>query len=115
MNRLVPLANLLWASVFLTDRLLTGGRVRPSFDFWDLSRTNSGTGIATTAAPVPANLVAPPNYPPPAERDAVPAVGNGPALDAARAVARPLPAQAFSERHAPQGGGTQLRLVRSEA
>jgi hypothetical protein len=115
MNRLVPIANLLWAPVFLTVRLLTGGRVRPSFGFWDLSRTQSGTRIATTAAPVPANLVAPTDYLPPAERDAAPAVVNAPALDVARVFARPLPAQALSERLAIQGCGPQLRAVPSEA
>ena len=113
MNRLVPIANLLWAPVFLTVRLLTGGRVRPSFGFWDLSRTQSGTRIATTAAPVPANLVAPADYLPPAERAAAPGVVDAPARDMGRAGTKPL--TAFSERLATQGGGPQLRAVPSEA
>jgi hypothetical protein len=54
MNCLVPLANLLWAPVFSMVGLLTWGRVRPHFGYWDLARTQSGTRIATTAAPVSA-------------------------------------------------------------
>jgi len=67
-NPLVPIANLLWSPVFLIVRLLTGGRVRPRFGRWDLSRTQSGTRIATTAAPVSANSNDPHEYLMPAER-----------------------------------------------
>ena len=67
-NRLVPLANLAWAPVFLLVKLLTGGRVRPRFGRWDLSRTQSGTRIATTAAPVTAYDKDPNDYLPLAER-----------------------------------------------
>jgi hypothetical protein len=62
MNALVPLANLLWAPVFWSVRLLTLGRVRPSFGYWDLARTQSGTRITTTAAPVPAIIKNPRDY-----------------------------------------------------
>lgn len=62
MNRLVPLSNLFWAPVFLTARALTLGRVRPWFGYWDLARTQSGTRIATTAAPAPAITVDPRDY-----------------------------------------------------
>ncbi len=62
MNRLVPLSNLFWAPVFLTARVLTLGRVRPWFGYWDLARTQSGTRIATTAAPAPAISMDPSNY-----------------------------------------------------
>jgi hypothetical protein len=67
-NRLVPIANLAWAPAFLLVRLLTGGRVRPHFGRWDLSRTQSGTRIATTAAPVSAYDKDPNGYVPLAER-----------------------------------------------
>lgn len=52
--------NLLFASVLV--RLLTAGRVRPSFGRWDLARTQSGTRIATTASPVPAISLDPRDY-----------------------------------------------------
>jgi hypothetical protein len=61
-NRLVPIANLAWAPVFLLVQLLSGGRVRPRFGRWDLSRTQSGTRIATTAAPVTAYDKNPKDY-----------------------------------------------------
>ena len=67
-NRLVPIANLAWAPVFLTAKLLTGGRVRLRFGRWDLSRTQSGTRIATTAAPVASYDQDPKEYLPPSER-----------------------------------------------
>lgn len=70
MNTLVPLANLLWSPVFWTVRLLTLGRVRPSFGYWDLARTQSGTRITTTAAPVPAITQNPRDYLTPKERNA---------------------------------------------
>ncbi|UHD14494.1 zinc metalloprotease [Thiocapsa bogorovii] len=70
MNALVPLANLLWTPVFWTVRLLTLGRVRPSFGYWDLARTQSGTRIATTAAPVPAITQNPRDYLTAKERNA---------------------------------------------
>lgn len=69
-NTLVPLANLLWAPVFWIVRLLTLGRVRPSFGYWDLARTQSGTRITTTAAPVPAITQNPRDYLTPKERNA---------------------------------------------
>ncbi|WP_295400761.1 hypothetical protein [uncultured Thiocystis sp.] len=69
MNGLVPLANVLWAPVFWSIRLVTLGRVRPYFGFWDLARTQSGTRIATTAAPVPAIVQDPRDYLTPAQRD----------------------------------------------
>jgi hypothetical protein len=68
MNRLVPIANLAWAPVFLTAKLITGGRVRLRFGRWDLSRTQSGTRIATTAAPVSSYDIDPNEYLPPADR-----------------------------------------------
>jgi hypothetical protein len=68
MNRLMPLANLLWAPVFWTARIITLGRVRGRFGRWDLSRTQSGTRIATTASPVPANTLDPRDYLTPHER-----------------------------------------------
>ena len=68
MNRLVPIANLVWAPAFLLVKLLTGGRVRPSFSRWDLSRTQSGTRIATTAAPVTAYDKDPKDYLPLSQR-----------------------------------------------
>jgi hypothetical protein len=67
-NRLVPVANLAWAPVFLAVKLLTGGRVRLRFGRWDLSRTQSGTRIATTAAPVSTYDADPRDYLPPFER-----------------------------------------------
>jgi hypothetical protein len=67
-NRLVPIANLAWAPVFFTVKLLTAGRVRLRFGRWDLSRTQSGTRIATTAAPVSAYNLDPKAYLPPSER-----------------------------------------------
>jgi hypothetical protein len=67
-NRLVPIANLAWAPVFLLVQLLSGGRVRPRFGRWDLSRTQSGTRIATTAAPVTAYDIDPNAYLAPSER-----------------------------------------------
>jgi hypothetical protein len=67
-NRLVPLANLAWAPVFFTIKLLTAGRLRLRFGRWDLSRTQSGTRIATTAAPVSAYNLDPNAYLPPSER-----------------------------------------------
>jgi hypothetical protein len=68
MNGLVPVANLVWMPAFWTVGLLTRGRVRPRFGYWDLSRTQSGTRIATTAAPVPAISSDPADYLPPANR-----------------------------------------------
>ena len=70
MNALVPLANLLWTPIFWLVRLLTLGRVRPSFGYWDLARTQSGTRITTTAAPVPAINKNPRDYLTLAEREA---------------------------------------------
>jgi hypothetical protein len=68
-NRLlVPIANLVWAPVFFVIKTFTGGRVRPRFGRWDLSRTQSGTRIATTAAPVSAYDQDPRDYVPPRER-----------------------------------------------
>ena len=61
-NRLVPIANFLWTPVFCMVRLVTAGRIRPRFGYWDLSRTQSGTLITTTAAPVPAISIAPQDY-----------------------------------------------------
>ncbi|MCA0044932.1 hypothetical protein [Celeribacter litoreus] len=52
-NRIVPVANLVWFPVFASIRLLSFGRVRPSFGKWDIARTQSGTRISTTASPVP--------------------------------------------------------------
>ncbi len=80
-NRLAPIANLLWAPIFWTVRLVTAGRVRPSFGRWDLARTQSGTRIATTASPVPAIGLDPLAYRAPAE--------NRPAL--ARTPSQPDP------------------------
>lgn len=40
--------------MFYSTKLFTGGRVRVRFGYWDLARTQSGTRIATTTAPVPA-------------------------------------------------------------
>ncbi len=71
MNALVPLANLLWAPIFWSVRVLTLGRVRPSFGYWDLARTQSGTRITTTAAPVPAIIKNPRDYLTLKERQAV--------------------------------------------
>jgi hypothetical protein len=71
MNALVPLANILWAPIFWSVRLLTLGRVRPSFGYWDLARTQSGTRITTTAAPVPAIIKNPRDYLTLKEREAV--------------------------------------------
>jgi hypothetical protein len=68
MNRLVPIANIVWMPVFWIVRILTRGRVRPRFGSWDISRTQSGTRIATTAAPAPAITSAPENYSTPATR-----------------------------------------------
>mgnify|MGYP001824953157 CR=1 FL=1 len=70
MNRLVPLANLVWMPVFWSVRLLTRGGVRPRFGYWDLARTQSGTRIATTAAPVPAITSNPSDYLTPVTRSA---------------------------------------------
>jgi hypothetical protein len=67
-NRLVPIANLAWAPIFFTVKLLTAGRVRLRFGRWDLSRTQSGTRIATTAAPVSAYNIDPNAYLAPSER-----------------------------------------------
>jgi hypothetical protein len=61
-NALVPVGNLLGLPVFIAIRLLTAGRVRPGFGRWDLARTQSGTRVATTAAPVPANTCDPAGY-----------------------------------------------------
>jgi hypothetical protein len=86
-NRLVPLANLAWAPVFFTIKLLTAGRVRLRFGRWDLSRTQSGTRIATTAAPVfSACNLDPKAYLPPSER-----YGELCALTAAPAHLAPTP------------------------
>jgi hypothetical protein len=52
----------------LVIKTFTGGRVRPRFGRWDLSRTQSGTRIATTAAPVSAYDQDPKDYVPPRER-----------------------------------------------
>jgi hypothetical protein len=70
-NRLVPLANLVWSPVFWTLRIVSLGRLRPRFGVWDISRTQSGTRIATTAAPVPAIAHDPLDYLTPWEQGAV--------------------------------------------
>jgi hypothetical protein len=67
-NRLVPIANLLWMPIFWVVRILTLGRIRPRFGVWDIARTQSGTRIATTAAPVPAISLDPHSYQPPTLR-----------------------------------------------
>ncbi len=57
--------------MFYSTKLFTGGRVRVRFGYWDLARTQSGTRIATTTAPVPAvpaTNMAPEDYLTPAER-----------------------------------------------
>ena len=82
-NRLVPIANLVWAPVFLLVKLLTGGRVRPRFGRWDLSRTQSGTRIATTAAPVSAYDKDPNDYLSLAQRQAGFALATAACPDAA--------------------------------
>ena len=61
-NRLVPIGSLLAAPIFFAVRLFSGGRARPGFGRWDLARTQSGTRIATTAAPVGANTQDPAEY-----------------------------------------------------
>ena len=99
MNRLVPLANLLWAPVFYGTKLLTGGRVRVRFGYWDLARTQSGTRIATTAAPVPATNMAPEEYLTPAQRYAVEAMPPALRVDEPLAVPEAL------------GGEVRLRVV----
>jgi hypothetical protein len=71
-NHLVPVGSLLAAPIFLAVRLLSGGRARPGFGRWDLARTQSGTRIATTAAPVGANTQDPVDYRIPQERYASP-------------------------------------------
>jgi len=82
-NRLVPIANLVWAPVFLLVKVLTGGRVRPRFGRWDLSRTQSGTRIATTAAPVSAYDKDPNDYLSLAQRQAGFALATAACPDAA--------------------------------
>ncbi len=90
MNGLVPLANLLWAPVFYSTKLLTGGRVRVRFGYWDLARTQSGTRIATTAAPVPATNMAPEDYLTPAESYAALGAPRALCVGAQLAVPEPL-------------------------
>jgi len=107
MNRLVPIANLVWAPAFLLVRLLTGGRVRPRFSRWDLSRTQSGTRIATTAAPVSAYDKDPNGYVPLAERYAGFPLAAVPCPDA-------LPPPPFTEaiKVAGVGGGSRRQWRR---
>lgn len=68
-NFLILFTNLVWAPVFLVVRVITFWRIRPIFGFWNLSRTQSGTRIATTAAPVPANIMEPQHYRIPTQRN----------------------------------------------
>jgi hypothetical protein len=95
-NRLVPLANLAWSPVFLAVKLLTAGRVRLRFGRWDLSRTQSGTRIATTAAPVSSYDRDPKDYLPPAER-----FGSLCARDACPPHLAPAPAPMLEAAFAP--------------
>lgn len=70
MNRVVPLANFFWSPIFWAIYVISLGRIRPRFGVWDLSRTQSGTRIATTASPVPAINLDPADFLPPMARHA---------------------------------------------
>lgn len=111
MNRLVPLASLLWTPVFFSVKLLTGGHVRVRFGYWDLSRTQSGTRIATTAAPVPATILDPDDYLTPAERHAAETLPSVVCFDSRVAVPEPLAAPVVA-LCAPRTTGTDKRLLR---
>ncbi len=106
-NRLVPIGNALAAPIFLAIRILSGGRARPSLGRWDIARTQSGTRIATTAAPVGANTRDPADYHTPQQRYA-----NPPTPRHHRPVAdRPLVAALAAPARVVAGSGGKVRAL----
>ena len=99
-NHLLPIANLAWAPVFFLIKLFTGGRVRPRFGRWDLSRTQSGTRIATTAAPVSSYDKDPSEYLSPAQR-----YGQACALEAPPPHSAPVSVSGATTHLAPRHEG----------